>query len=98
MSGGAGLAAVRAICERVASSTDLFGPFLPAAAEALLCGRRVAVAEFAQETVVRQARKLILRAYGYGCLVVMIELTGVWSAAQIIRMYREESSKARVGA
>ena len=81
--GGAGLAAVRAICERVAGSTDLFGPFLLAAAEASLCGRRVGVAEFAREMVVRQARKLILRAYGYGRLVVMIELTGIWSTAQI---------------
>ena len=81
--GGAGLAAVRAICERVASSTDLFGPFLLAAAEASLCGRRVGVAEFAQETVVRQARRLILRAYRYGRLVIMIELTGTWSTAQI---------------
>ena len=81
--GGAGLAAVRAICERVASSTDLFGPFLSAAAEASVCGRRVGVAEFAQETVVREARKLILRAYGYGRLVVMVELTGTWSTAQI---------------
>ena len=81
--GGAGLAAVRAICERVAGSTDLFGPFLSAAAEASLCGRRVGVAEFAQETVVREARKLILRAYGYERLVVMIELTSTWSTAQI---------------
>ena len=81
--GGAGLAAVRAICERVACSTDLFGPFLLAAAEASLCGRPIGVAEFAQETVVRQARKLILRAYGYGRLVVMIELTGTWTTAQI---------------
>ncbi|MYN63983.1 MAG: DUF559 domain-containing protein [Acidobacteria bacterium] len=81
--GGAGLAAVRAICERVAGGTDLFGPFLVAVAEASLCGRRVGVAEFAQETVVREARKLILRAYGYERLVVMIELTGTWSSAQI---------------
>ena len=81
--GGAGLAAVRAICERAAGSTDLFGPFLLAAAEASLCGRPIGVAEFAQETVVRQARKLILRAYGYGRLVVMIELTGAWSTARI---------------
>ena len=81
--GGAGLAAVRTICERVACGTDLFGPFLIAAAQASLCGRQVGVAEFAQETVVRQARKLILRAYGYGRLVVMIELTGTWSTAQI---------------
>ena len=81
--GGAGLAAARAICERVACSTDLFGPFLLAAAESSLCGRQVEVAEFAQETAVRQARKLILRAYGYGRLVVMIELTGDWSSAQI---------------
>ena len=81
--GGAGLAAVRTICERVACGTDLFGPFLIAAAQASLCARQVGVAEFAQETVVRQARKLILRAYGYGRLVVMIELTGTWSTAQI---------------
>ena len=81
--GGAGLAAMRTICDRVASDTDLFGPFLLAAAEACLCGRPIGVAEFAQETVVRQARKLILRAYGYGRLVVMIELTGTWSTAQI---------------
>ena len=58
--GGAGLAAVRTICERVACSTDLFGPFLIGAAEASLCGRPVGVAGFAQETAVRQARKLIL--------------------------------------
>ena len=81
--GGAGLAAVRAICERVACNSDLFGPFLLAAAEASLCGRPVGVAEFAQETVVRQARKLILRACGYGHLVITIELTGTWSTAQI---------------
>ena len=81
--GGAGLAAVRAICERVAGNTNLFGPFLLAAAEASLYGRPVGVAEFARETVVRQARKLILRAYGYGHLVVMIELTSAWSTAQI---------------
>ena len=81
--GGAGLAAVRTICERVACNTDLFGPFLLAAAEASLCGRPVGVAAFAQETVVRQARKLLLRAYGYGRLVVTIELTGTWSTAQI---------------
>ena len=81
--GGAGLAAVRTICERAACSTDLFGPFLLAAAEASLCGRPVGVAEFAQETVVRQARKLILRAYGYEHLVITIELTGTWSTAQI---------------
>ena len=74
--GGAGLAAVRTICERVACSTDLFGPFLIGAAEASLCGRPVGVAGFAQETAVRQARKLILRAYGYGHLVIAIELTG----------------------
>ena len=81
--GGAGLAAVRAICERVAGSSDLFGPFLLAAAEASLCRRPVRVADFAQETAIRQARKLILRAYGYGRLVVMVELTGPWRAAQI---------------
>ena len=81
--GGAGLAAVRTICERVACNTDLFGPFLVAAAEASLCGRAVGVAAFAQETVVRQARKLILRAYGYGRLVITVELTGTWSTAQI---------------
>ena len=78
--GGAGLAAVRAICERVACNTDLFGPFLIAAAEASLCGRPIGVVEFAQETAVRQARKLILRAYGYGRLVVLIELMGKLAA------------------
>ena len=81
--GGAGLAAVRAICERAAGSSDLFGPFLRAAAEAALCGRPFAVAEFARETAVRQARKLILRAYGHEHLVVMVELTGAWSTARI---------------
>ncbi len=81
--GGAGLAAVRAMCERVAAGSDLFGPFLVAAAEASLCGRPLPVAEFARETAVRQARKLILRACGYERLVVMVELTGTWSAAQI---------------
>ena len=82
-SGGAGLAAVRAMCERAASGSDLFGPFLVAAAEASLCGRPLPVAEFARETAVRQARKLILRACGYERLVVMVELAGEWSAAQI---------------
>ena len=81
--GGAGLAAVRAICERVAGDSDLFGPFLLAVAEASLCGRPVGTAEFPQETIVRQTRKLILRAYGYDHLVVMVELTGTWSATQI---------------
>ena len=81
--GGAGLAAVRAMCERAAAGSDLFGPFLVAAAEASLCGRPLAVAEFARETAVRQARKLILRAYGYERLVVMVELVGEWSTAQI---------------
>ncbi len=81
--GGAGLAAARAICDRVAGSSDLFGPFLVAAAEASLCGEPVAVAEFPQETATRQARKLILRAYGCGHLVMMVELTGTWSTAQI---------------
>ena len=81
--GGAGLAALRAICERVASDSNLFGPFLIAAAEAALCGRSLGVAEFPRETVLREARKLILRAYGYERLVVMIEMTGTWSAAQI---------------
>ena len=81
--GGAGLAAVRTICERAAGSSDVFGPFLLAAAEAALCERPLAVAEFAQETAVRQARKLILRAYGHERLVVMVELTGTWSTAQI---------------
>ena len=81
--GGAGLAAVRAICERVAGGSDLFGPFLLAAAEAALCGRSPGVAEFPRETVLRQARKLILRAHGYGRLVVMVELTGTWNATQI---------------
>ncbi len=81
--GGAGLAAVRTICERAAGSSDVFGPFLLAAAEAALCERPLAVAEFAQETAVRQARKLILRAYGHERLVVMVELTGPWSTAQI---------------
>ncbi len=81
--GGAGLAAVRKICERTASSSDLFGPFLVAAAEAALCERSLARAQFARETAVRQARKLILRAYGYERLVVMVELAGEWSAAQI---------------
>ena len=81
--GGAGLPAVRAICERVAGNTDLFGPFLLAAAEAALRGRPLAASDFAQETAVRQARKLLLRAYGHGRLVVMVELTGNWSPAQI---------------
>ena len=81
--GGAGLAAVRAICERVAGESDLFGPFLLAAAEAALCGRSPGVAAFPRETVLREARKLILRAYGYGRLVVMVELTGTWNATQI---------------
>ena len=81
--GGAGLAALRTICERVAGDTDLFGPFLVAAAEAALCGRPFAVAGFARETAVRQARKLILRACGQGRLVVMVELTGTWTPAQI---------------
>ena len=81
--GGAGLAALRAICERAAGSSDLFGPFLAAAAEASLSGDPVRVAEFPRETVVRQSRKLILRAYGYECLVVMVEMTGTWSTAQI---------------
>lgn len=81
--GGAGLAALRAMCERAAAGSDLFGPFLVAAAEAALCGQPLPVAEFARETAVRQARKLILRACGYERLVVMVELTGTWSAAQI---------------
>ena len=81
--GGAGLAAVRAICGRAAGSSDLFGPFLLAAAQAALCRRPFVVAEFARETAVRQARKLILRAYGHERLVVMVELTGTWSTAQI---------------
>ena len=81
--GGAGLAALRAICERAARSSDLFGPFLAAAAEAALCGNPVRAAEFPRETVVREARKLILRAYGYERLVVMVEMTGTWSTAQI---------------
>ncbi len=81
--GGAGLAAVRAMCERAAAGSDLFGPFLLAAAEASLCGRPLAAEEFARETAVRQAGKLILRAYGYERLVVMVELTGTWSTAQI---------------
>ena len=81
--GGAGLAAVRAICERAAAGSDLFGPFLVAAAEASLCGRPLPVAEFARETAVRQARKLIVRAYRYERLVVMVELAGDWSAAHI---------------
>ena len=81
--GGAGLAAVRAMCERAAAGSDLFGPFLLAAAEAALCGRPLSVVEFARETAVRQARKLILRAYGYERLVVMVELAGTWTAAQI---------------
>ncbi len=81
--GGAGLAAVRAICERVAGDSDLFGPFLLAAAEAALCGRPLDASDFAQETAVRQARKLLLRAYGRGRLVVMVELMGAWSPAQI---------------
>ncbi len=74
---------MRAICERAAAGSDLFGPFLVAAAEASLCGRLLAVVEFARETAVRQARKLILRAYGYERLVVMVELAGEWSPAQI---------------
>ena len=81
--GGAGLAAVRAMCERAAAGSDLFGPFLLEAAEASLCGRPLAATEFARETAVRQARKLILRAYGYGRLVVMVELAGTWSTAQM---------------
>ena len=81
--GGAGLAALRAMCERAAAGSDLFGPFLLAAAEASLCGRPLGVAEFARETALRQARKLILRAYGYEYLVVMVELTGSWTSAQI---------------
>ena len=81
--GGAGLAALRAMCERAAAGSDLFGPFLVAAAEAALCGQPLLVAEFARETAVRQARKLILRACGYERLVVMVELAGEWSAAQI---------------
>ena len=81
--GGAGLAAVRTICEGVAGKGDLFGPFLLAAAEASLRGRPIRTAEFAQETAVRQARKLIVRAYGDGHLIVMVELTGTWSTAQI---------------
>ncbi len=81
--GGAGLAALHAICERLAGSSDLFGPFLLAAAEASLCRRPIGAAEFPQETVVRQARKLILRAYSHGCLVVMVELAGTWNSAQI---------------
>ena len=81
--GGAGLAAVRTICERVAGSTDVFGPFLLAAAEASLCGRPLGTTDFPQETVARQARKLILRAYGYAHFVIMVELTGTWSTAQI---------------
>ena len=81
--GGAGLAALRAICERAAGSSDLFGPFLAAAAEASLCGHPVRAAEFPRETVVREARKLILRAYGCEHLVVMVEMTGSWSTTQI---------------
>ena len=81
--GGAGLAALRALCERAAGSSDLFGPFLVAAAEASLCGHPVRAAEFPPETVVRQARKLILRAYEYERLVVMVEMTGTWSTTQI---------------
>ncbi len=81
--GGAGLAALRTICQRVAGDTDLFGPFLLAAAEAAMCARPFDVAGFARETAVRQARKLILRACGQGRLVVMVELTGNWTPAQI---------------
>ena len=81
--GGAGLAALRAICERAAGCSDLFGPFLAAAAEASLCGNPVRTAEYPRETVVRQARKLLLRAYGYERLVVMVEMTGTWSTVQI---------------
>ena len=81
--GGAGLAALRAICEGVAGESDLFGPFLLTAAEAALCGRSLGGAEFPRETVLREARKLILRAYGYERLVVMVEMTGTRSTAQI---------------
>ena len=81
--GGAGLPAVRTICERVAGNTDLFGPFLRAAAQAALRGRPLAAADFARETAVRQARRLLLRAYGRGRLVAMVELTGDWSPAQV---------------
>ena len=81
--GGAGLAAMRAICERAAGSSDLFGPFLAAAAEGSLCGHPIRGGEFPRETVVREARKLILRAYGYERLVVLVAMTGTWSAAQI---------------
>ena len=81
--GGAGLAALRTICERVAGDTDLFGPFLVAVAVAALSGRPFVIAEFARETAVREARKLILRACGQRRLVVMVELTGSWTPAQI---------------
>ena len=81
--GGAGLAALRAICGRAAGSTDLFGPFLLAAAEAALCGRPFVANEFARETAVREARKLILRACGQGRLVAMVEFIGTWSPPQI---------------
>ena len=81
--GGAGLAAVRTICGRVAGDSDLFGPFLLAAAEAALCGRPLDTSDFAPETAVRQSRKLLLRAYGQGRLVVIVELMGAWSLVQI---------------
>ncbi len=81
--GGAGMAALRTMCERAAADSALFGPFLIAAAEASLAGRPLAVTEFPRETAVRQARKLVLRAYECEPFVVMVELTGTWNSAQI---------------
>ncbi len=83
--GGAGLDAVRAICKRAAGQSDLFRPFLVAAAEAALCRRAVDASEFTPETAMREARKLVLRACGAQRLVVIVELTGAWSTPQVER-------------
>lgn len=69
---GAGAIAVRRVANRVAASTDLFGPFLEAiAVAALTYGRNATVAGYSVQTVVRECHKLVLRSYGRRAALVL---------------------------
>lgn len=70
---GAGAPAVRMLARAAASRTDLFGPFLEKLALAATKRTMPDVAEFHRTVVLRECRKLLLRAYGQRTIAVVLE-------------------------
>lgn len=73
--GGAGREALTAMAKAAAASSDLFGPYLLAIADAALCRTpEMLVGQFASETVIRECHKLFRRAYCSNQVALILDL------------------------